>query len=64
MTMRFDKYNIQTLEGMTLNALNDHYEKVKADYMQLSGRDVRMQAYLQTVNGFIQMRSNETEARE
>jgi hypothetical protein len=59
MMMNFHKYNIQTLAGMSLDALKTHYDAVKEDYLKLSGRDSRTQAYLMQVNGWIQKLENE-----
>lgn len=59
--MNYDKFHIQTLAGMSLGSLKAHHRQVKEEYMQTASKDTRTQAYLSTVNGFIQRLENEGE---
>jgi hypothetical protein len=57
--MNHDKFDINTLAGMSIGSLKAHYRQVKDQYMELTGRDARAMAYLSNVDGFIQMRESE-----
>lgn len=57
--MNFEKYNTQQFAGMGIDTLQAHYAEVKEQYLQLSGKDTRTQAYLSVVDGWIQKLQNE-----
>jgi hypothetical protein len=57
--MNHDKFDTQTLSGMSIGSLKAHYRQVKDQYMELSGRDARVHSYLSNVDGYIQMREQE-----
>ncbi|MEC1157561.1 hypothetical protein [Cytobacillus horneckiae] len=52
--MNYEKLHVQTLAGMSVDALKNHYAEVKTQYMQRDGRDTRTQAYLSQVDTWIQ----------
>jgi hypothetical protein len=62
--MNHDKFDVQTLSGMSIGSLRAHYRQVKEQYLELSGRDTRVHSYLSNVDGFIQMREQEEKANK
>lgn len=54
-----DRLTTQTLQGMSLNALKNHYKKVYDDFQKTSSRDSRTMSYLLTVDSYIQLKQQE-----
>lgn len=53
------KHDGQTLEGMTLNSLKEHYNSVKDSYVASNCKDTRTHAYLMRVDSWIQIREQQ-----
>jgi hypothetical protein len=59
-----NRHDSQTLIGMSTDALKDHYEQVKSDYVAKTGTDGRTQVYLMTVNSYVQMKEEEDKIKQ
>lgn len=61
--MYYDKFDTQTLAGMSAATLKAHYRQVKEVYLQSPTKDTRTQAYLSIVDGWIQKIEQEGETK-
>lgn len=61
MRLEIDRHTTQTLAGMSLETLTEHYKETRKKYADYAHKDTRTQAYLMTVDGYIQMKQREME---
>lgn len=54
-------HNNQTLMGMSVNSLKEHYKQVKESYLE-GGRNDRMMVYLMKIDSYVQMAEQEDNA--
>lgn len=64
MRLEIDRYTTQTLAGMSLETLIEHYKETRKKYADFAHKDTKTQAYLMTVDGYIQMKRAEGESDE